>query len=156
MRLSCVLTVRLRALNPYFKHFDQVFTVSFSAAPRAPGDDRGSAERAAYASLHICFNLTARDLSHGMEFSHSRTHTHGPCVHAQPHTQTHHDVIHLPYTQRHGSIKTGGNICTASHRVYWMEWLKKSSRNHKSDLWPSQPRSSLFTLRSFRGPAAAR
>lgn len=75
MRLPCIIRVKLWGLKTYFKRFDHIFTVSFSAAPCASGDDRGSAERAAYASLHIHSNLTARGLSHGMEFTHKHTHT---------------------------------------------------------------------------------
>lgn len=88
----------------------------------------------------------------------THTHTKGSMrARTASHADTHHPAIHLPYTQRHGNInaQTWGNICTASHRVCWMEWVQKSSRTHKSDLWPSQPWTSLFILSSFRGPAAA-
>lgn len=61
----------------------------------------------------LMHHYTARDLSHGMEF----THTHGVSVCtrglARRHTPTRLS-IHLPYTQRHGSInpaQTLDNIC---------------------------------------------
>lgn len=136
MRISCIIRWGLKT---YFKHFDQI-CYNFFDLPRASGDVWGSAERAVYASLHNHSNLAARGLSHGMEFTHKHTNTHtkGACVHAS-HTDTHHPAIHLPYTQRSGKINahTWWNICIASRRVCWMMRLKKSSRNHKSDLRPS-------------------
>lgn len=159
MRSPCVWRVRRRGLKKHFKHFDQIFDCELQCcSPCCRGRPGLSWKGGSCIITHSLPSNSQRPFPRDGVHTHTQTHKGSMCARTPSHADTHHPVIHLPLAHMHGNrnAQTWGNICKASRRVCWMEWFKKSSRNHKSDLWPPQPRPSLFSLFSFRRPAAAR
>lgn len=148
MTLSCIIRVKLWGTENLFQAFRSDFSWGLQCCSSCFRRRRGRSWKGSLCIItHSLQSNSQRPFPRDGVHTHTHTHKGCMCARTASHTDTHHTAIHL---RHHGNInaQAWGNICMASRR---MEWLEKS----KSDLWPSQPRPSLFTLRSFRGPAAA-
>lgn len=122
--LSVIHRTRTESNKNYFKLFYFKFVL------------QSSAERAAYASLHLHSNPASRGLSHGMELTHTNTHTQSPARRAiPPHTQTQNQIPPRP-----------GSTSAASRRGFLQNRKKKAAlfSFKKGDLWPFQAKSITF------------